>query len=142
MRRGSRRGTFLASSDRRGDRGIFADDDFEGELSDGDVIARRENALPLDPLAVDERPVCASEVAKPDREVVDREHAMMATDEVAVGAQVTVLFAPDKKLADIQRNRLSLLPALENLQLHLKHGVGAPTAILCTDPDAASGATE
>src|SRR5262245_39125409 len=106
------------------------------------MVARLEYALPLDPLTVDEGAVRASQVAKPNCEIVDCEHAMVATDQVAVGAQVAVLFPPDEKLADIQRNCLSLLPALENLQFHLKHGVGAPTANVCADSTAASGATD
>jgi hypothetical protein len=106
------------------------------------VIAWLENDLPLDSLAVYERPVCAPQVAEPDCKVIDGENAVMATDQIAVRAQVAVLFAPDEKLPDMKRNRFSLLPSFQYFQLDLKHGVGAPTGNFCADTEAASRATD
>jgi hypothetical protein len=86
------------------------------------MVASFEDDLPLNSFVVHEGAVRAPQVAQANRKVVDREDTMMATDKVAIGAKMTILFAPDEKLPDVQRNRFPLLPTLENLQFHLKHG--------------------
>ncbi len=91
------------------------------------MIARFEDDLSLQSLAIHERPVRTSQVAQPDRKIVDGEHAMVPTHQIAIGAEVAILFAADQELPDVERNRFPLLAALENFQLHLKHGNGTPT---------------
>jgi hypothetical protein len=51
---------------------------------------------------------------------------MVPTHQVAVWAEVAILFAADQELPNIERNCFPLLAALENFQLHLKHGNGTP----------------
>src|SRR6185312_6970761 len=91
------------------------------------MIARFENDLPLNPLAVDERPVCTAQVAQSNREVVDGKHTMVATDKVTVRPQVAVLLATNEKLPDVERNCLPLLSAFQDLQFHVMHGSKTPT---------------
>jgi hypothetical protein len=91
------------------------------------VIARLEDDLPLNSLAVDKRPVGAAQVAKSNREIVDGKHTVVATDKVTIRPQVAVLLATDEKLPDIERNRLPLLSAFKDLQFHLMHGSKTPT---------------
>jgi hypothetical protein len=110
-----------------GDSHLLPNDHFERQLADGNVIARLENDLPLNPLAVDERPVGAAQVAQSNREVVDGKHTVVATDKVTIRPQVAVLLATNEKLPDVERNRLPLLSAFKDLQFHVMHGSKTPT---------------
>ena len=53
-------------------------DDFKFQLADQNAVARLQDRLALNPLAIDEGAIRAAQVAEADAEIIQREDAMMS----------------------------------------------------------------
>ena len=99
----------------------LGDQHFEAELTDANDVSRLQLDLTLNALLVHVRPVGAPQVAQAYSKVVDRDGAVMSTDQFAGGAELAVLLAPDEKLGAQQWNGFTAMFSANDLQPRAKH---------------------
>src|SRR5262249_28117114 len=74
--------------------------DFELQVADEELVAVVELGLPFDASAVDQGAITAAKVADGAKAFFDEEDAMMAADQIAMRAQMTIVGAADEKFTD------------------------------------------
>ena len=86
--------------------------------ADLQAVARLQLALRRDALVVDVGAIFAAEIADGDVIALDDDRAVMAADQVAAGAELTVLGPADVELRSRYLEHLSGAAPHENLELH------------------------
>ena len=114
MTRGSRFISFGGTGDRNLGANLLPNHKFEFQLSDTDQVARLQNCLTVQRLTIDSRSIGAAEIAQPNRIVINAEDTVMTTDQIAVRAQMAILFPSHQEFLGREGNGLTLMLATQN----------------------------